>query len=279
MAKKSTDKDKKALTEKAKNRQPLALLLMRKVGAIDGLEISEAFSRMARVKMLKEIKETKAYKQLGKDIDTWADFCKAVGISRQKADQDLQNYALFGEEFLQHVSSLGLGYRQLRTLRKLPQKERVKLVEKGVLEIEGRRVDFYQDTPDQVLQVIDELNVQFDEGFKQIRSQKKTIETLKTQAQEKDERISKLMKPLEDPDGLVDTSELGRLFLDAVIILGKLANIEIPDEQRDRANDYFVKLSAKWERAAANLSKRMQDCRDEAEKHMALDDLDDFGDH
>ena len=67
---------------------------------------------------LKNIKESKAYADLP-NIGTWESYCKYLGLSRQKVDEDLGNLADFGEQFLLTVGTFSLGYRELRKLRKL----------------------------------------------------------------------------------------------------------------------------------------------------------------
>lgn len=83
----------------------------------------EAFGFMSKVltvsslMTLKKIKESGAYKELP-NCNTWADYCKSIGFSSKKIDEDLRNLNIFGEEFLLTVSTFGLGYRELRSLSK-----------------------------------------------------------------------------------------------------------------------------------------------------------------
>ncbi|TAM72330.1 hypothetical protein EPN44_16060 [bacterium] len=94
------------------------------------------FSDVVGLSKLKHIKETKAYRALsGKkgiapdgteisDVGTFEGFCRALGMSYSKVDEDLKNLATFGEEALRQLSAVGAGYRELRALRKLPEDER-----------------------------------------------------------------------------------------------------------------------------------------------------------
>ncbi|GBG03926.1 hypothetical protein AZSI13_32530 [Azospira sp. I13] len=90
---------------------------------------------------LQHIKENKLYRAFsGKtiqiaegekitDVGTWDGFCRLIGSSQQKVDEDLLNLRTFGEEAMQQLSSVGAGYRDLRKLRALPAEERGNLLE------------------------------------------------------------------------------------------------------------------------------------------------------
>jgi len=108
------------------------------------IQMSRAISKFADVvslSKLKHIKETKLYRaaagQKGidcngneiADVGTFEGFCLALGTTRQKVDEDLQNLEAFGEDALQQLNSVGVGYRELRQYRRLPQDERLALIE------------------------------------------------------------------------------------------------------------------------------------------------------
>lgn len=90
---------------------------------------------------LKSIKESKSYRSLGgqagvdrlglpiHDLGTWDGFCRAIGFSREKLDEDLRNLDAFGEEALDGLAAIGAGYRELRQFRKLPEDRKQALIE------------------------------------------------------------------------------------------------------------------------------------------------------
>lgn len=88
------------------------------VGQIRATSMISKFANVSGLVWMKQVKESQIYKDLP-GLGTWEKFCEYIGISRQKADFDLQNLAAFGEEFLLTVSSLNVGYRDLRKLRQL----------------------------------------------------------------------------------------------------------------------------------------------------------------
>lgn len=100
-------------------------------GAIKALEVQRQFISIATIKALARLKESKAYKGMqvlidGKVIKTkrWEDVCNSLGLSVDKVDEDIANLELFGEAFLEGSRQLGLGYRDIRRLRKLPDGDR-----------------------------------------------------------------------------------------------------------------------------------------------------------
>ncbi|MDO4795531.1 MAG: hypothetical protein Q4A28_06270 [Brachymonas sp.] len=60
---------------------------------------------------------------------TWVEFCNLLGISDEKANQDIANLQAFGEEALEQMQRVGIGYRELRQFRKLPTEQKTALIE------------------------------------------------------------------------------------------------------------------------------------------------------
>lgn len=104
------------------------------------IQMADAISKLTTVVSLQKlahIKETRLYRALrGKrtmdsdgveipDVGTWDGFCRSIGTSANKVDEDLKNLSVFGEEALARLTSIGAGYRELRKLRKLPEDERL----------------------------------------------------------------------------------------------------------------------------------------------------------
>ncbi|MFH0343837.1 MAG: hypothetical protein ACHBNF_17340 [Chromatiales bacterium] len=57
-------------------------------------------------------------------VSSWESFCNFLGRSSRHINEELQNLAQFGEEALAAMNRIGLGYRDLRKLRRLPEDER-----------------------------------------------------------------------------------------------------------------------------------------------------------
>lgn len=98
----------------------------------------EQFSRTVRISKLAYVKENRLYRELkglklrtGSESceGTWEEFCGLLGMSVDKADMDIANLRAFGEEALESMSRMGIGYRELRQYRKLPEDQKTALLE------------------------------------------------------------------------------------------------------------------------------------------------------
>lgn len=98
----------------------------------------EAFSRTVRTSKLAFVKEKKLYRGLAGHKNphgagllggTWEEFCGLLGRSVDQVDRDIANLMAFGEEALDSMSRMGIGYRELRQYRRLPQDQQAALIE------------------------------------------------------------------------------------------------------------------------------------------------------
>ena len=114
-----------------------SLRMAEAVGRISAFQFNETMNRVAMLKLFQEVRDSKSYKgatvimrSSGEvvTVTTWEDFCVAHGFSHKKINEDLQNLTAFGGDFLEMQDKLGLGYRELRLLRRglseLPLEER-----------------------------------------------------------------------------------------------------------------------------------------------------------
>ena len=112
-------------------------LLNQLLGQAQMADAFEQFSRTVRTSKLAFVKENKLYRNLkGKKTPngsvfsgTWDEFCNVLGISVDKADLDIANLTAFGEEALDSMSRMGIGYRELRQFRRLPDDQKSALIE------------------------------------------------------------------------------------------------------------------------------------------------------
>jgi ubiquinone biosynthesis protein UbiJ len=103
-------------------------------------QMAEAFGKFSQTvwsSKLSFVKESKLYQSLkgkrtpnGLELSgTWAEFCSLLGVSDEKANQDIANLHAFGEEALESMSRMGIGYRELRQFRRLPEDQKSALIE------------------------------------------------------------------------------------------------------------------------------------------------------
>lgn len=98
----------------------------------------EDFSRTVRISKLAFVKENKLYKAVkGMKLRTgaeaftgsWEEFCGLLGRSVDQVDRDIANLRTFGEEALDSMSRMGIGYREMRQYRRLPEDHQAALIE------------------------------------------------------------------------------------------------------------------------------------------------------
>ena len=98
----------------------------------------EELSRTVRTSKLAFVKENKLYRELaGKKTPdgpeklngTWEEFCSLLGRSVDQVDDDIKNLRHFGESALESMSLMGIGYRELRQFRRLPDDQKNALIE------------------------------------------------------------------------------------------------------------------------------------------------------
>lgn len=178
------------------------------VGMIKAFDFTRKLVTVTTLKSLQEIKESKRYKDLeltdqdGKmvTVTTFRDFCTTLGFSGEKIDQDLLNLNTFGEEFFETSQRLGLGYREMRKLRQLPEEARAEIIEAD-----------YSDATDkeELLEKIEDLTAKYAKEKETLQAQlKRKSEDYEAQAKvlaNKNERINKLDMELAKKTHLIDT--------------------------------------------------------------------------
>lgn len=113
-------------------------LLNQLLGQAQMADAFAKFSVTVTTSKLAFVKEGKLYKALkgqknrnGYEFQkgTWPEFCELLGMSVEKADLDIANLKAFGEDALESMSAMGIGYRELRQYRKLPEDQKLALIE------------------------------------------------------------------------------------------------------------------------------------------------------
>lgn len=160
---------------------------------------------------LKSIKESKAYKSLGgqtgvdrlglpiHDLGTWDGFCRVIGFSRDKVEEDLRNLDAFGEEALENLSAIGAGYRDLRQYRKLPEDRKQALVEVAKVGDKEGFVELAEQIISKHIKEKETLQKAVEDGKQELVASEKRVGVLRQQREEaeaKDARFAALA-----PDG------------------------------------------------------------------------------
>lgn len=181
--------------------------LSEQVGALKATGFFKKVSTVTEIKLIAEIKESKKYKGLklidhnGKYVtcSTFQDFCGAIGYSYEKINQDIQNLSAFGEDFLETSQRMGLGYRDLRKLRKLDDADREVIIEGEAVKAEDREslIDLIEEMSAKHRKQKDALETE----NKELKADKDALETILQKKDEKmnqlDTEVTKLKSPAE----------------------------------------------------------------------------------
>lgn len=206
------DELRKDVTTMPKAQLTQSLSLAQGLGMFQAFDLIGQFTGIARQKWLLERKQSGDYKGVTvtdktgahHTLKTFEDLCKYIGTSRSKVAEDLQNLTQLGEDFMTTAESLGLGYRDLRLLRKgitaLPPEER-KAVLDEVASAEG---------PDELKARLEDLRIE----LAKVKADKKGLEEdLRAKdrvSKEKSAKLDALEEKLErlssmDPDDKIKT--------------------------------------------------------------------------
>lgn len=112
-------------------------LLNQLLGQAQMADAFAKFSKTVFISKLAFVKENKLYQSLSskKSEDglqckgTWEEFCNLLGWAPQHANEAIANLTSFGEEALESMSRMGIGYRELRQFRRLPEDQKSALIE------------------------------------------------------------------------------------------------------------------------------------------------------
>ena len=163
---------------KAKQQQEREALIAeasRLTGRVEAFNFISKLTTVGSLMIIKKIKESGVYKELP-NIKTWADYCKSIGFSVNKIDEDLLNLNTFGENLLTTVGDFSLGYKDLRELRKQVKSGSLEVRDAEVI-IDGEVIPL--DDKDELRDALDTL----------LKSKYKEIEELKDEIKNKESII------------------------------------------------------------------------------------------
>lgn len=98
-------------------REALIAEASRLTGRVEAFGFMSKVATVSHLMTLKKIKDSGIYKELP-NIKTWEEYCKSIGYTRRHIDDQLESLNLLGSEFLETGFQFGLGYRDLKQLKK-----------------------------------------------------------------------------------------------------------------------------------------------------------------
>lgn len=171
-------------------REALIVEAYKTAGKIEAFNTIANFGDVASLMLLKKIKESKVYKEMP-TIQTWENYCKSIGISRRKVDEDLENLNTFGEKFIGDIASLSLGYRELRQLKKEVKTGNLEVKEESII-IDGEVIPL--NDKDELRDALDTL---LKSKYKEIEEKDKKMQDLSESIEIKNNEIARLQKSNE----------------------------------------------------------------------------------
>ncbi len=161
--------ERQELKEKEREeRETLIAEAYKIAGKIEAFKFISNFTDVGSLTLLKKIKENKVYKDMP-TIKTWDNYCKSIGLSASKVDEDLNNIATFGEKFITDVGNFGLGYRELRQLKKQVKAGNLEVKDESVV-IDGEVIPL--DDKDELRDALDTL---LKSKYKEIEEKEKLL--------------------------------------------------------------------------------------------------------
>lgn len=175
------------------------------------IKVANTFRRIADVislSRLKWIKESGAYKALkGKkgytpdgveiaDVGTFEGFCQSIGLSRSKVDEDIKNFAAFGQQALADLQSIGVGYREFRVYRKLPEESRGALAEAAKSEDKEAFFNLAEELIAKQKSDKDKLQTDLDDARADLQAKDERISKLSDQVNQQHDELAKTRRRL-----------------------------------------------------------------------------------
>ncbi|QNH77804.1 hypothetical protein GGD92_05930 [Pseudomonas protegens] len=162
------------------------------------------FSQTVWASKLAYVKENKLYRALqGKSMPnglvfsgTWEEFCGVLGVSDEKANQDIANLRTFGEEALDSMSRMGIGYREMRQYRRLPEDQKSALIEVAKTGDKDAFVDLAEEIiakhareKEELSKRLDETNADYEAQSEVMAKKTKELDSTKQELEKHRKRI------------------------------------------------------------------------------------------
>lgn len=253
----------------AKEKEDLIAEASRLTGRVEAFGFISKLTTVGTLTSLKKIKETGIYKELP-GIKTWEEYCKSIGFSRTKVDEDLNNLNTFGEEFLTTVGSFGLGYRELRSLSSKVKAGELQIKDEAIV-IDGETIPLEE--KDILKDALTDLVAKNKEEISKLKAENKAKEKMvQTYAEAKEKKEQELKQANIEKDALKDKlnslyhGRLGKVAADDRDDFQDITNLELD------ANKLIASASLLLEKDYSNFNANMF-CAVISKLMVAVDDI------
>ena len=167
------------------------------IGQVQAFNNMRKYVTVTEILVYRKIKESKQYKGLiAQDSDgnsvtvtDLKDVCRYFfNSSYEQMNDDLKNLETFGQDFLESSKKMELGYRELRKLRQLPEKQRLAVINSEEVDLADKSA---------VKELIEDLVLQHNQEKKELKAELKdsqqSLQASRDNAASKQEQLD-LMK-------------------------------------------------------------------------------------
>jgi hypothetical protein len=181
-------------------------------------EASSKFLRTSAVSKLAFVKENKLYRGLrgmtaphgaGKLSGTWEEFCGLLGRSVDQVDRDIENLRAFGEEALEAMSRMGIGYRDFRKFRALPEDSKSALIEVAKQGDKDALLELAEDLIARQEAEKRKLRDELDKAVNDYEAREKVIQATKDENAKLKEKLARIPKEKPDEKATAMVVEIG----------------------------------------------------------------------
>ncbi|NMX60222.1 hypothetical protein [Pseudomonas sp. WS 5079] len=198
-------------------------------------QMSDAFAKFSvtvTASKLAYVKENKLYRALkgkknphGDGIlsGSWEEFCNQLGRSVEHTDRDIANLRAFGEEALESMSRMGIGYREMRQYRRLPEDAQAALIEVAKTGDKEAFVDLAEEIlarNAKLSQQLDDVNADYEAQGEVLAEKRKELNTVEQELNKTRKRIQFATPDEVIKDLRVEVHSLATDF--ELTVLGKL---------------------------------------------------------
>jgi hypothetical protein len=186
------------------------------LGQAQAFAAASGLLRTFGVSKLAFVKEKKLYRGLegmrtpnGSELlsGTWEEYCSLLGVSVDKVDTDIANLRAFGEEALESMSRMGIGYRELRQFRKLPADQREALAQIATTGTKDDVLEAAYEAIEAERSKRSELEVQNAELSEDLKLAEKRGKNLDAEIERKEMKIKKLSSARQRCTAFLDRTE------------------------------------------------------------------------
>lgn len=262
-------KEQEQKEQQAKDKEELIAEAYKLTGRVEALKLMSDFGNVSSLLLLKNIKENKVYKNM-QGIETWENYCKSIGYSYKTIDDKLEFLNTLGTEFLETVSTFGVGYRDLKKITSKVKAGELQIKDEAIV-IDGETISLEE--KDILKDALTDLVAKNKEEISKLKAENKAKEKMvQTYAEAKEKKEQELQQAEIEKDALKDKlnslyhGRLGKVAVDDREDFQDITNLELD------ANKLIASASLLLEKDYSNFNANMF-CAVISKLMVAVDDI------